>query len=107
MAAQVTQIRGTVYLPSGDPAAGITLTVRLSARAKATVDGAAAVIGGVVKAVANVAGYVELALVPNDILTPAGTHYVVEYVQRNGVSWQERWNVPSGGPLDIGAVPAA
>jgi hypothetical protein len=50
-----------------------------------------------------------LALVPNDAITPSGTYYLVEFTAREQGSstkrWTEKWRVPSGAALDVGAVP--
>lgn len=49
-----------------------------------------------------VSGALDVTLVPNDALSPAGTSYGVTYLSRNGVRRFEYWIVPtSGSPLKI------
>jgi hypothetical protein len=50
-------------------------------------------------------GLISVSLEPNDTATPAGTSYYVVYRSAAGISWSERWVVPtSATPLTVSQV---
>jgi hypothetical protein len=52
-------------------------------------------------------GTVAFDIIPNDLLTPAGTTYSCVYtttVAARVVTWSEKWRVPAGNPLTIGQI---
>jgi hypothetical protein len=111
MAIQTVSITGKILLPDGSAPASGSISVRLS-QAGSVLDGATSQrVGAEIAAALGTDGSMPsgLALVPNDAITPSGTYYLVEFTAREQGSstkrWTEKWQVPSGGPLDIGAVP--
>lgn len=110
MAVPVVAIGGHVLGPSGVAPDSGQITVKLS-HAGSALDGAESVrVASEVTVTLGAAGLVALSLVPNDVITPSGTHYLVTYILRlpSGRSWQhaERWQLTSDDlTLDIGAVP--
>jgi hypothetical protein len=52
-------------------------------------------------------GDVNFEIIPNDVLAPTGTAYIIEYILSCQVRYREVWQVDSGGanPIDIGDVP--
>ncbi len=108
MAVETTQILGTVYDPTGAPAARVRLRIRLSTRATAPDGAARHVVGSMpVEVRANDAGEVDFLLIPNDVLDPAGTTYLVSYETPAGARWDDRpWQLASTpDPIQIGSIP--
>jgi len=107
-----TTIAGKVILPDGTAAAGgkvaATLALPGSVTDPATSEGerVAGRYSGTIAATGDITG---LALVPNDIISPAGTYYLVQFTitdpSSSRTSWTEKWSVTSApDPIDIGAV---
>lgn len=104
MAVETTTIEGDVLDLDATPAEG-ELRIRLN-QAGRVPDGADShVVGGELRVTIGPAGAVSFPLIPNDVITPAGTIYVVEYVLANGRRFREGWSVATApDPIDIGAV---
>jgi hypothetical protein len=109
MALPTVQITGKVLTPDGRAPRSGTVTCRLSHPGSA-LDGVVAhrIATEVVARTAS-DGAVDFVLVPNDVITPSGTWYLVMFsvsVGGRAISWTETWQVPGDQPqLDIGAVP--
>jgi hypothetical protein len=105
MAVTTTNITGMVLLPSGAPATGGKLRARLSSPGSVEDGATTQRIGGVTIAEIGSDGSVDFTLVPNDVITPEGSIYAVEYQLLGGSSWQEFWAVETGsGSIDIGDI---
>ncbi len=112
MALPTVAITGKVLCPDGTPPSAGTITVALSPQGSA-LDGATSQRVGVpVVFVLGADGSVPLAmrLVPNDVITPAGTVYQarISVISSTGSpsSWVERWQLASApASIDIGAIP--
>jgi len=107
MALETTTITGTIYDANGVVATGGRLLIRLSHPGIARDTGNSKdelVAGEVIIAIAS-NGAVSFALVPNDVITPVGTTYVVRVQLPNGYAWQEHWSVASTpDPAEIGDI---
>lgn len=107
MAIPTVTISGTIYLADGSAAANCRLSVRLS-RPGVVSDGSQdhRVMGAVIVH-ADASGAVNLELIPNDQISPSGTHYVVDYLADDGTAWRELWDLPNTpNPTEIGDIPA-
>lgn len=105
-----THITGTVFLPSGAPAAGGSLTIELTIPASVNdpATGDDHKVSGRFVAAIDEGGAVDFYLVPNESLTPGGTLYRVTYRLADGFSWAEAWNLPATPTaMSVGDVPLA
>lgn len=106
MAVETTRITGNVLLPTGAAASGGRIRVRLSTPSTVADGGTSHVVGVAPYDVQiGTNGAVDFFLVPNDVLTPAGTHYLMQFETLDGFSWSERVTVAtSPDPTTIGAL---
>ncbi len=108
-AVETTTIQGKVILANGAAATGGRIEATLSqvGTAPDTTTAASQVVGGRVTGTIASNGDVTLVLVPNDVLSPAGTFYDVR-ISTTGptrATWSEKWTVDaSPDPVDIGAI---
>jgi hypothetical protein len=116
MAIPTTLIRGPVSLPDGSAPVSGYLLATLS-QAGSTLNGSTSVrvlgrarvdlVNGALPVDAG--GNPTWGLVPNDAITPSGTYYTVEFhlwdARKVSYARTEKWQLTSGGPIDIGAVP--
>ena len=106
-AVETTTVTGKVLTPSGAAATAGSVTCELS-QAASTTDGTA--VQRVAMRTADDldgSGNVSLALVPNDVMTPAGTYYSCRFSVRSpsSGSWMEKWSISSTvDPIDIGSI---
>jgi lysophospholipase L1-like esterase len=108
MAVPLTTITGKLLTPDGQPVTKGTVSARLSQPGSA-LDGAVSQrVAETATATVGADGSVSLSLVPNDAITPSGTHYVVTIdakIGARGRQWVEKWQITGTAPLDIGEVP--
>src|SRR3990170_6154369 len=105
MAIPTTRITGKVILPDGTGAKGGTLDIKLSQDGATVKDGTIDhVLNGRKKvSIAPADGSVDFYLVPNDAVSPAGTHWVVTFTLPDGTVWTERWQLATApNPVEIG-----
>ncbi len=110
MAIEITTITGKVILPDGTGAKGGTIDCRLSLFGATVKDGTVDhIIGGVKRATISPAdGSVSFALIPNDVITPAGTHWIAKVTLPDGTTYELRWQLAtSPDPVEIGDIPPA
>ncbi|UCC72905.1 MAG: hypothetical protein JSV86_21590 [Gemmatimonadota bacterium] len=92
MAIATTTIQGTVHLPSGAAATGGYIRATLSAPGYATDNsGVDSPIAGSYNGTIGADGSITLAVVPNDVITPATTYYTFEFVVTSPESL--RWSI--------------
>lgn len=107
-AVETTTIQGKVLMPNGQPATAGTILARLSQPGQAPDGGSSQVVGGRFTGTIATDGTVTgLALVPNDVITPAGTFYRVTVRVTAPVrdEWDETWNITTApDPVDIGDI---
>jgi hypothetical protein len=108
MAVPLTTITGKLLTPDGQPVTKGTVSARLS-QPGSVLDGTDSQrVAETAKAAIGTDGAISLALVPNDAITPSGTHYVVTIdakIGARGRQWTEKWQITGTAPLDIGEVP--
>lgn len=107
MAITKIAVAGTVYLPSGQPAAGGTITLELTQAGSITVDGNQQVIGSRFPVPIGLDGTVSFDLVPNNLVSiPIGAVYYRAIFAVGGVQWTEFWDLSSSGPnpIDLGEI---
>lgn len=92
-----TEIDFKVVLPSGAPATSGTVTATLSSAGEAPDGGSTSIVVSRVTATIGSDGSVILAVVPNDIITPGDTFYILHYDVRTPTlaSWNEKRRVVS------------
>lgn len=95
-----TSISDVIYRADGSPAAG---TLLITWPAFTTADNRAVPAGSMSLAIGPF-GAVNLALVPNQGATPAGTYYKVVYKLNDGTTSEEFWVVPTLSPTTISAI---
>ena len=104
-----TTVQGKILLPDGDPATAGTIQAILSSPASAS-DGVndhrfgQTPVSGTIGGDGTVAGVV---LVPNDVMTPSSTHYIVNISVTAPVvtNWTEKWSILDAvDPIDIGDI---
>lgn len=107
MAIPRVNVVGTVLDPTGNPAQGGRISIRLSSPGAVAddVSGDGASIGG--ETVVPIAddGTVDFYLVPTAEITPAGTHYRARFETRAGYRWTKRWQPGATDPVNIGDLP--
>lgn len=105
MPLETTRVNGKVHLPTG-PAPGGEILIRLSEPGSVSDGTQTHTIVGQAVALIEPDGSVDFTLVPNSVIAPAGTHYVVEYVFLGGTRKTEKWNVgTTPDPIAIGDIP--
>ena len=110
MAVVTVAIAGHIFTPAGAAPTSGRVTAKLS-HAGATLNGAELVrVAAEVTADIGTGGTLAISLVPNDAITPTGTHYVVTCIVTlsNGrrVQWAEKWQLTSADlTIDLGTVP--
>jgi hypothetical protein len=110
MALSTVPITGKILAPNGRSVGPGTVTCRLS-HPGSVLDAALAqrVATEVVVRFGSDGSLHGFALVPNDVITPSGTFYLVTFsvmVGGKAISWNEHWQLASNpNPIDIGAVP--
>src|SRR5512133_3323580 len=108
------QITGAVVSPDGAPLVSGFITAELSHAGRA-MDGATSdwVVGKIQGTITNGAISADFDLVPNDLITPAGTYYkvLISGTTADGRTYHtvssnpEKWSIVSGtASIDIGAV---
>lgn len=106
MAVPKVTIQGKIILPTGDPAPGGEISIRLSGIGKVEDGGSTHTIFGVSPPIRIAEdGSVNFTLVPTESITPNNLRYVTTYRFGNGVTQDERWtlnNAPN--PIDIGDI---
>lgn len=107
MPVETTTVQGKVITPDGVAVTEGSIVATL-AQPGSALDGATSQrVGGRVEVSISAAGISGLVLVPNDVMTPAGTYYRVSITVREPIetSWIELWSVASSpDPVDVGAV---
>lgn len=98
-----TTISDVIYRADGTPASG---SLVISWPAFSTSDHAA-VAAGSLDVPIGTGGAIDVALVPNEGATPAGTYYKVVLQLENGGSSVEYWTVPATSPVKIEQVRTA
>lgn len=106
-AVETTTINGTWLLPDSSPAEGGQIIAQLSTSGTAP-DGAGTVaVSGYTLGTIDAAGTVAITLIPNDVITPSGTHYIVR-IKTEGpqvTSVTEKWQIDtSPDPISVGSV---
>jgi len=109
-AVETTTVAGKVLLPggSGNFAQRGTIIATLSASGSVT-DGSEVhrVASRVIATIASTGTVTGLVLVPNDVITPANTYYLVQFTVSAplAASWTEKWSVTtSPDPVQIGNI---
>jgi hypothetical protein len=108
-AVETTTITGKVLIPngSGNPYTAGTVTVTLSTAGTAVDGGSTVIVSGRTTATIAADGTVSFAVVPNDVISPEGTYYIVKFspTAPTSASWTENWIVvTTPDPITIGAV---
>lgn len=107
-AIETTTITGTVYAPDGSVATGGSITCALTPTPGRASDGAnLQVVASRYVATISGSGTVSFTLVPNDVISPAGTVYACTYTITGPLrsTFTESWYVTtSPDPVSIGAI---
>jgi hypothetical protein len=109
MAVETTTIAGKIYQPSGAAytTAQGSLVASLSKPGRATDGASTSVVAGRILGTIAANGDVSIVLVPNDVISPAATYYMVYFslVGPTPMSWMEKWSVvTTPDPIALGAV---
>jgi len=105
MAVQTTTITGLVLAPSGSPVTGGRIRARLTGPGTVDDAGTNQKIHGFAEFAIGANGAVNFALVPNDVISPAGSIYSVEFNMPDGASWVEFWSLATApDPIEIGDI---
>ena len=107
MAIERTTIQGTLYGPGGSPVPGGKITAELSNPGSApdTTSGDDEAVAGTQEFTIGGNGALSFTLVPNDVITPAGTIYKITFELPDRYTWTEFWSVSTTpDPLEIGDV---
>ena len=110
MAVTLVTVAGHVVDPDGTSLASGTVTAYLS-QAGATPSGAESVrIAGESSSAIGALGAVSFGLVPNALITPSGTYYVMTFAgllpSGTATRWVEHWQLAaSPSTIDVGSVP--
>lgn len=107
MAVETTRIVGSVILPGVQVASAARLTISLTQPGTAP-DGALQRVVSTEPVVvrADASGAFDFALIPNDVITPAGTRWRVDVALLAGGCWTWYWDLASSpDPIDIGDIP--
>jgi hypothetical protein len=106
MAILTKNIVGKIVTPDGIGWAGGSLYISLNVNCTVDDAGTEQVIGGTKVYIIQEDGSVDFNLVPNDIMTPADSVYIVRYFAPDGSRIVEHWRVlaADSSPLDIGDV---
>lgn len=107
MAVETTSVVGKVLRADAQGAGGGSITLELTAPGTVLDGSTRHVVGGkMVVQISPVDGAVSFSLVPNDVITPAGTYWRATYRLPSGDGWEELWSVPSSpDPTSVGAIP--
>ena len=106
-AVDTVTVQGKVLTPSGAAATAGKITCDLSQAASAAADGYVQRVASRSVGTIGTDGTVTLALVPNDIMTPAGTYYTCRFsvTAPLSASWTEKWSISATpDPVDIGSI---
>lgn len=107
-AIETTTITGTVYAPDGSVATGGSITCALTPTPGRASDGTnLQVVASRYVATISGTGTVSFALVPNDVISPAGTVYACTYTITGPLrsTFTESWSVTTApDPVSIGAI---
>lgn len=109
-AVETTTVSGKVILPGGNVATAGTITATLAAPGSVDdlVTGEGERVGGLYKGtIAGTGDIANLQLVPNDVIVPDGTYYLVTFSVTSPVrtAWSEKWAVTSDpDPIDVGDI---
>jgi hypothetical protein len=110
MALPTVTVSGKLRLPNGDVigATGKLIITLSTTKGHATDDADGSVyytVTGSKKITPDSAGDVSFSIVPNDVITPAGTYYNVLYIG-GGEKVEETWTVASSpDPVDLQQIP--
>ena len=109
MAVSTTTVQGTIYGPGGSVIPGGKITFRLGGIADSgvVVDGAVNTIvhPGPIKVTIPSTGIVSFTLIPNDAITPTGSHWRADFESLDGFTWREFWQVDTiPDPVEIGDI---
>lgn len=107
-AIETTTITGTVYAPDGSVATGGSITCALTPTPGRASDGTnLQVVASRYVATISGSGTVSFTLVPNDVISPAGTVYACTYTITGPLrsTFTESWSVTTApDPVSIGAI---
>lgn len=111
MAIETTTVQGKVVMPDGTGATGGTIRATLSAPGSVSDGSIDNEIGGSFEGtIAGDGTITGLVLVPNDVITPATTYYIMEFIVTSPI--RARWTVnrtidTAPDPVDVGDLSAA